>query len=227
MQRLVLPINTFKPTAGYKNKKYLRYWKFNHFGIDCVGSDTVYALGNGVVMAAGCDGKNGKTTGATSGCGYVAIVVYKDCENNKTGKASDLTVTYMHLREMPRVKAGQAVTKDTVIGYMGNTGANTTGKHLHLQMDTDTRFWQYCAGLKKRHYGIFKFAKGGNVDSTVNPVNYLWYDYNQKIITRFSEWYEKADFDRIPKVKTIAEKPKTEPEEDNIYPVEVIHITAK
>ena len=130
MQRLVLPINNFKPTAGYKNKKYLKKWKFNHYGIDCVRSDIVYALANGVVMAAGCDGKNGKTTGATSGCGYVAIVVYKDCENNKTGKASDLTVTYMHLREMPKVKAGQAVTKDIVIGYMGITGVKIIGKNM-------------------------------------------------------------------------------------------------
>lgn len=222
MQRLVLPINTFKPTAGYKNKKYRVRWKFTHYGVDCVGADTVYALGNGVVKTAGCDGKNGRTTGATSGCGFVAIVVYNGCENNKTGKAADLTVTYMHLREMPKVKAGQTVTKDTVIGYMGNTGTNTTGKHLHIQMDTDTKYWQYCAGLKKRSYGVFKFAKNGNTDSTVNPANYLWVDNNQKVITANSEWYDKADFDGIPKV----EKTKNEPKNDT-HPGGVIHVTAK
>ena len=209
MQRLVLPINNFKPTAGYKNKKYLKNWKFNHYGIDCVGSDIVYALGNGIVKLVGCDGKNGVTTGKYSGCGYVAIVVYKDCENNKTGKASDLTVTYMHLKSMPKVKAGQRVTKDTVIGYMGNTGANTTGKHLHLQLDTDTKYWQYCAGLKKRNYGVFKFLENGNVDSTVNPVNYLWIDYNQNISVKNSEWYDREEFEKIPKIKT--EEKKDEP----------------
>lgn len=222
MQRLVLPINNFKPTAGYKSAKYRQKWGFNHFGVDCVGADTVYALGNGVVKLAGCDGKNGKTTGATSGCGFVAIVVYEDCENNKTGKASDLTVTYMHLREMPKVKAGQKVTKDTVIGYMGNTGATTTGKHLHIQMDTDTKYWQYCAGLRKRSYGVFKFLSGGNVDSTVNPVNYLWIDYNQNITTANSVWYDKADFDKIPKIAGAAktEKPSSS-EKPNIWKVEI------
>lgn len=200
MQRLVLPINNFKPTAGYKSEKYRRKFGFRHFGIDCVGSDEVYALGNGVVKLAGCDGKNGKTTGKTAGCGYVAIVVYTDCENNKSGKPADLTVTYMHLRELPSVTAGQRVTKDTVIGYMGNTGAHTTGKHLHMQMDTDTKYWQYCAGLKKRGYGVFKFAKGGNVDSTVNPTDYLWIDGNQRVTAAKSEWYEKEEFDKLRKL---------------------------
>ncbi len=200
MQRLVLPINYFKPTAGYKSEKYRRKFGFRHYGIDCVGSDIVYALGNGVVKLAGCDGKNGKTTGKTSGCGFVAVVVYTDCENNKNGKPADLTVTYMHLREMPKVEAGQTVTKNTVIGYMGNTGAHTTGKHLHLQMDTDTKYWQYCTGLKRRSYGLFKFAKGGNTDSTVNPTDYLWADYNQKVTAANSEWYEREEFAKLPKV---------------------------
>lgn len=201
MQRLVLPINNFKPTAGYKSKKYKANWGFSHFGVDCVGSDKVYALGNGTVKLVGCDGKDGVTTGKYSGCGFVAIVVYEDCENNRTGKPADLTVTYMHLKKMPKVRAGQRVTKDTVIGYMGNTGANTTGKHLHFQMDSDTKYWQYCAGLKRRSYGVFKFAGGGNVDSTVNPTEYLWIDYNQKITAKSSAWYDKAEFEKIPGVK--------------------------
>lgn len=200
MQRLVLPINNFKPTAGYKSKKYRQSFGFSHYGVDCVGDDRVYALGNGTVKLAGCDGKNGVTKGKYSGCGYVAIVVYKDCENNKTGESTDLTVTYMHLKEIPSVKAGQMVTKNTVIGYMGNTGANTTGKHLHFQMDTDTKYWQYCAGLKKRSYGVFKFASGGNIDSTVNPTDYLWVDKNQKITLKKTSWYNQSEFESIPEI---------------------------
>ena len=200
MQRLVLPINNFKPTAGYKSKKYRSKFGFWHYGVDCVGGDTVYALGNGTVKLVGNDGKNGKTTGKTSGCGFVAIVVYRECANNKTEKPADRTVTYMHLREMPKVKAGQTVTKDTVIGYMGSTGAYTTGKHLHIQMDTDTRFWQYCAGLKRRSYGVFKFAKGGNVDSTVNPTDYLWVDKNQRVTAGKSEWYDRKEFANLPNI---------------------------
>ena len=60
MQRLVLPINNFKPIAGYKSKKYRSKFGFWHYGVDCVGGDTVYALGNGTVKLVGNDGKTAR-----------------------------------------------------------------------------------------------------------------------------------------------------------------------
>ena len=35
--------------------------------------------------------------------------------------------------QWPSVSSGQAVTKGTIIGYVGSTG-NSTGNHLHLEM---------------------------------------------------------------------------------------------
>ena len=109
MQYLVLPIDNFKPTAGYKNSYYTKYWKYLHYGIDCVsasGKTALYALGDGVVKAIGLDGLNGKTTGIGSGCGYVCIVEYDNVYNRKTKKEIDVVITYMHMKSMPVVKVG-------------------------------------------------------------------------------------------------------------------------
>lgn len=199
MQRLILPINDFKPNAGYKNAKYRKEWGYAHYGVDCASQTAqkpLYALGDGTVKLSGLDGLNGKTTGAGSGCGYCLVIVYKECENNKTGRATDLVVTYMHMEAMPKVKAGQTVKQGDLLGYYGNTGAATTGPHLHIQMDTDTKYYAYCSGLSAAGHNLLK---KGTVDSTVNPVDYLWIGAGQTIKTALSEWYDKAEFDRIPK----------------------------
>lgn len=198
MQRLKLPIDNFKPTAGYKNSSYVKKWGFAHYGIDIVSSSkkkTLYALGNGIVKAAGLDGLNGKTTGTGSGCGFVLIIVYENCENNKTHKANDLTVTYMHMESKPLVRVGQKVTTNTLLGYYGNTGAKTSGPHLHFQMDTDTKFFDWCSGVSKDGHNLLK---KGVVDSTVNPVDYLWIGEGQKITAPTSIWYDANQFLKIP-----------------------------
>lgn len=212
MQRLKLPIDIMKPTAGYKNAAYAKSWGYPHYGIDVVSAakkKALYALGNGVAKAAGLDGLNGKTTGAGSGCGFVLVIVYKDCENNKTHKATDLTVTYMHMESKPLVKVGQPVTPNTLLGYYGNTGASTTGAHLHLQMDTDTKYFLYCSGLSKAGHNLLK---KGTVDSTVDPVKYLWLGEGQNVSVASSSWYTKTDFLSIPVLKeaTKTSEPKKE-----------------
>ncbi len=40
------------------------------------------------------------------------------------------------------MKAGQKITKDTRLGLYGNTGAST-GDHLHIEIDTDTKYPNY------------------------------------------------------------------------------------
>ena len=150
MQKLILPIDEFKPTAGYKNAKYRKYWGYTHYGVDCVSATrnrALYALGNGVVKAAGLDGLNGKTTGKGSGCGYCLVIIYKDCYNHKTGKVMDLVCTYIHMSALPKVKVGDKVTPKTCLGFYGNTGAATSGPHLHIQFDTDTDHPLYCTGI--------------------------------------------------------------------------------
>ena len=142
-----------KPTAGYQNKRYFKKWGFAHYGTDCVsvgGNRALYGLGDGVVSAAGLDGLNGKTTGTGSGCGYCLIVIYKDCYNWLFDKSYDVTVTYMHMEAMPKVKKGDKVTADTLLGYYGNTGANTTGPIFIFNLTRTQNIRFTAAGFQRR-----------------------------------------------------------------------------
>lgn len=198
MQKLILPIDEFKPTAGYKNAKYRKYWGYTHYGVDCVSATrnrALYALGNGVVKAAGLDGLNGKTTGKGSGCGYCLVIIYKDCYNHKTGKVMDLVCTYMHMSAPPKVKAGDKVTPKTCLGFYGNTGAATSGPHLHIQFDTDTHYPLYCTGISSKGHALLR---RGNIDSTVNPCEVLHIGAGQTVHAVFSQWYDQYAFKLLP-----------------------------
>lgn len=200
MQKLILPVDNFKPTAGYKNQQYKSSWGYPHYGIDC-GNPTqnrkLRAIGSGTVVAAGLDGLNGKTTGTGSGCGYCLVIVYKGCYNHVTKKTQDLVCTYMHMASMPKVKAGEKVIKGTYLGDYGNTGASTSGPHLHIQFDTDTRYPLCCTGLSSKGHNLLK---RGSVDSTVNPCEVLHIGVGQTVTTANSKWYNRAEFDNLPKV---------------------------
>ena len=122
-QRLILPINKCRITAGYKNANYTREFGYTHYGVDMTDKDrkdyTLYASGKGVVSHAGFN-KSG---------GNVVVIVYKDCEL-PIGCTRDIVLRYFHLKTI-KVKVGQKVNKDTVIGLYGNTGYSS-GAHLHL-----------------------------------------------------------------------------------------------
>lgn len=209
MQKLRLPIDDFKPTAGYKNARYRRYWGYTHYGVDCVSAvkkRTLYGLGDGVVIAAGLDGLNGRTTGKGSGCGYCLVILYKDCYNRKTGEGVDVVCTYMHMAEIPKVKAGDKVTTKTLLGHYGNTGAATTGPHLHIQFDSDTRYPMYCTGLSSKGHALLK---RGSVDSTIDPVYLLNIGKGQRVYAGHSFWYDAYSFEFLPNAEE-APKPKRE-----------------
>lgn len=147
MQKLILPIKDFKPTAGYKNYKYRKYWGYNHYGVDC-GSPSknraLYGLGDGVVVAAGLDGLNGKTTGKGSGCGYCLIIIYKDCYNRRTQKATDVVCTYMHMAALPKVKAGEKVTTKTLLDITATPEPPPAGR-ICTSSSTRTRLTRFTA----------------------------------------------------------------------------------
>ena len=131
--RAALPVGTkfYRPlTVGYVTDEYgYRYdpftgeWGNYHSGTDmssyssCWDCQEIYSVATGVVG----------TTGYTSFWGNYAIVWH-----NINGQ--NYSSLYMHMSEV-YVYDGQEVTKDTVIGHMGNTGLSTA-THLHLTILT-------------------------------------------------------------------------------------------
>lgn len=202
-QRLKSPIEKAKVTSGYKNSAYRREFGFEHFGLDLtsVKKETeLYGLGNGYVYDEGLDGLNGKTTGSGSGCGYCLVVIYENCINNKTGEVADLAVTYMHLKSRSPLRAGAKVNGKTFLGNYGATGLYVTGPHLHIQIDRDTEHPLHCCGIASKGHA---FLKRGTVDSTENPVDWIWLDDGQSFKTSSSTYYDQNEFKKIPKMPSI------------------------
>ena len=159
-QKLILPINKMRVTAGYKNANYRKDFGYTHYGVDVTDKDRkdkrVWGSGNGEVTHAGWHPSGGN----------VVVVVYKECEA-KNGKWYDIAMRYYHLDSI-NVKVGQKITKDTVIGNYGNTGSSS-GAHLHIEVDRDIKYPNYTPQTSKSN----SVLKSGT-DSTLNPVDVLW-----------------------------------------------------
>ena len=116
-QRLILPINSMRLTAGYKNANYRKQFGYNHYGIDMTdkakSDKTVWGSGIGEVTHCGWHPSGGN----------VVVVVYRDCELTN-GQVRDLAVRYYHLEKI-NVKVGQKITKDRRLGLYGNTGESS------------------------------------------------------------------------------------------------------
>jgi murein DD-endopeptidase MepM/ murein hydrolase activator NlpD len=161
MQKLILPLNDCQVLCGYKNEAYRKAWGRPHYGQDHWSSEdkTVWAMGSGEVMAAGFDNVYGGT----------AVVLYKSVYL-RTGGVIDLVARCYHMSGV-YVKAGQAVTTATKIGLMGNTGQYTSGEHLHVEFDTDTKWPCYTIELENNS-NIMK--KGSGPDTTIDPAGVLY-----------------------------------------------------
>lgn len=166
MQKLILPINKCQLNASFDTKSYRNRFGFRHAGIDLISTSfprnrKVYASGDGVVVAAGFDNLFGN----------VVIVLYTDAYNTKTKKYEDVVFRYFHFDKI-FVTKWQKVTKDTVLGNYGSTGVYGTGKHLHLEADTDYKYPAYSPVHKQSNI-IKGYAQGATWASVVNPLNYL------------------------------------------------------
>lgn len=130
----------------------------SHAGVDIAapGGTPIYAVAAGKVSVA-----------AYSGDGYGNKVVI---QHNINGKV--YTTLYGHMSSI-KVKKGDVVTKDTVIGYVGSTG-NSQGNHLHLNV---------CEGTKSC------IMRG----DTVDPGNYINFPANKRSFsnrtTAYSGYY--------------------------------------
>lgn len=169
MQRLILPFKKNRVSAGYGNEEYRKFFGFAHYGMD-LGSDdadyNIYALGSGEVAACGQDGT--ALTGANARLGNVLVIIYRDVLRND-GLRGDLVCRMFHLERI-LCKAGDRVQTGDIIGHYGNTGANTTGAHLHIEFDTDVQYPLHAFGISDGG----RIIRRGTVNSSVNPVN-VWF----------------------------------------------------
>lgn len=114
------PVPPAKVTSTYGPREL--FGKNFHYGVD-LGVPTgtpLRSLGEGKVISTGYDYGGGKT-----------IVIKYD---------NGLTSSYAHCRDAS-VSAGSTVKKGTVVGHTNNTGAYTTGPHLHFSLkDANNKF---------------------------------------------------------------------------------------
>lgn len=185
-QKLILPINKCRITAGYKNANYTREFGYTHYGVDMTDKDrkdyTVYASGKGTVYQVGYHQSGGN----------VVVIIYRDCKL-PSGSTTDIVLRYFHLKSIKVVK-GQKVNKDTVIGLYGNTGASS-GAHLHLECDLDVNYPIYTPQVSSKHNN--SVLRKGTASSVVNPVDVLWVkttspDY-QKVVSSGYNTVSKRD----------------------------------
>lgn len=109
-----LPVSgKFTVTAVYGQTG--KYWKTSHKGIDLVSENrTVYCTCDGTVRVVAYD---------AGGWGnYVSV-----------GDAEGRRHIFCHLKSVS-VKTGDKLTRQSVIGVMGDTG-NASGVHLHYQLN--------------------------------------------------------------------------------------------
>lgn len=110
---LAMPVKSaFRFTSPFGKR-----WGRAHEGIDLAGpvGTPIYATGDGVVIFAGWQR------------GYGNVIKIKHAIGTET--------RYGHLSKI-RVKAGQQVSRNSLIGDMGNTG-RSTGPHLHYEVHVD------------------------------------------------------------------------------------------
>ena len=93
------------------------------------------------MIACGMDGAT-----AAQRMGNAIVLVFPDVERND-GNTTSLACRMFHLDSIA-VRAGQTVKRGDVLGVYGNTGANTSGPHLHVEFDTDVQYPQYAVGIK-------------------------------------------------------------------------------
>lgn len=161
MQRLLFPYIMYRYLVGFKRPWYREHWGYDHYGADfacCDPAPLVRASGDGLVLAADDD----------DALGFGVAILYKDCYG-RDGTVRDLVARYMHLdaiicREGDRVIAGDAFARE------GAQGTKT--RHLHMELDTDTRP-EYAAWTPQvSTTGHTLWRKG--IDTCVDPMNFLW-----------------------------------------------------
>ena len=112
-----LPVAEFNVSSDFGIRKHPLTGKSHfHTGLDLMsqtGDDKVYAVKPGIVVMAEYHPQYGNT-----------VVI-----RHLNGVES----LYAHMAQL-MVKVGDKVTTESLLGYIGNTGESSTGKHLHFEI---------------------------------------------------------------------------------------------
>jgi murein DD-endopeptidase MepM/ murein hydrolase activator NlpD len=118
---LPLPVGSYWVSSefGYRVHPTTGQIDSYHKGIDLAAAEgtPIFAVRDGVVRVTAYD--------AGGGGFYVSL-----------GHTGSYISVYMHMTHYI-VKPGQRVTAGQIIGYVGSTGAQSTGNHLHLGIAKD------------------------------------------------------------------------------------------
>ncbi|MDQ7022401.1 MAG: peptidoglycan DD-metalloendopeptidase family protein [Candidatus Gracilibacteria bacterium] len=132
-----------------------------HTGIDIATAKgtPVYNIADGVVIVAKKDPSRGN------------VVSVKHMIKGK-----EVTSNYAHMSKI-NVKKGQKIKVGTKIGEVGSTG-NSTGNHLHFQIDLTYTFHPYYYSWKACPYSYYKITESGIcfdelATYTLDPLEFL------------------------------------------------------
>lgn len=143
--------------------------KYGHLGYDLSSNNKtmpIYPIAAGSVHAIYTDACT--TSSFCTNMGYwcngnAKIVVVK---HNYNG--GYIYSSYVHLSSYGNIYEGKFVSRDTIIGYMGNTGCST-GPHLHLEIASC--FWKNGGGCTYSGYWSNGRYIEGYTDKLINPAS--------------------------------------------------------
>lgn len=206
-QNLIFPVNNVRITAGYKVSKYETLGYGRHYGTDYVDADHIGEIGNRNIIASGL-GKIYRS-GWDRNVGYFACIVYPDAlimENGRRTK-KDVAVRYWHMKslDIPTVTDTTnpvEISKNEVIGTMGQEGKVANGIHLHVECDTDvTPEYTYWTPTHFASPHIFQ----NGTDTTISPGAVFQVGSNQRVGINseyLGSWVLEDDYQYIGKYYT-------------------------
>lgn len=120
-----LPLKKLGITSSFEEHKSRGTYGQDFGWFDYQG-EPIYAINDGTVMEVSYN----------ESCGHCCWIKHNYDDKH------DLWSRYLHMKEKPSVKVGQAVKREQQIGKMGNTG-DSTGTHLHFETWLVPKGWKF------------------------------------------------------------------------------------
>lgn len=206
MQKLIQPINYMLVGMGFKSPLYKQRGivkagngtHMEHYGADwwsATKDRTLWAMGDGMVIAAGRD----------STFGNAVVVRYNEVYNHRSGAVEDVIVRSFHMASIA-VKAGQNVTKDTRLGVIGCTGLHCDGVHLHIEVSTDVDDPLGVPAINNTNMFHWVTKSTPHIQNPADYVHTKITAPDLQVVKSAGKWYRDKgrDYDyRFPKIKEV------------------------